>query len=562
MPRDGNGNYTLPLPPVVADTTIESVHENSTNSDLAQALTDSLSRGGSGGMTTQLGVVDGNTADPGLKFISETQSGFYRASAGDVRCTLLAADQWRVTATGFQYWDHGTSMWATPVSQVELSDLDGAVVKIAGAQTITGAKTFNAVLTMGGVKITGLADGVDPQDAVSKAQLDAQDAGNVKLTGNQSIDGIKTFIASSLNMTRAGALTFKLERTDGTPGTAALQVSGSHSRLSLQDTTAQIHDLETGPVDRLNFKYDGVTHSYWDGGDGGWDFISNSLTTTGDLRANHGAFGALATTSAYGELAVREAAGDNANLALLAGAAGAETADFRATAQGSTGDVLLQSLQGELILTSTVDSIQLNAFNTSVARFNPTQVDFNTADIYQNAGIAWADLHLVSTNADPLIGGRLYAENGANDMAMEMSPGPGGAFTFIVGGAARGRFRDNGLLQVVGLAGTGNRAVYSDPTGNLTNVASDARLKESVWTSEYGLSEVLEMNPITYRWKDKSKGEQTELGFIAQDMQKLVPEVVGENADGMLSLDYPKLVAVMAKAIQELTARVEELENG
>jgi hypothetical protein len=43
-------------------------------------------------------------------------------------------------------------------------------------------------------------------------------------------------------------------------------------------------------------------------------------------------------------------------------------------------------------------------------------------------------------------------------------------------------------------------------------------------------------------------------------MQKLVPEVVGENADGMLSLDYPKLVAVMAKAIQELEARVALLE--
>ena len=69
------------------------------------------------------------------------------------------------------------------------------------------------------------------------------------------------------------------------------------------------------------------------------------------------------------------------------------------------------------------------------------------------------------------------------------------------------------------------------------------------------------MLPIIFNWIDTAKlGEQAEIGFGAQDMQKIVPEVVGINGDGTLSLDYSKLTAVLAKAIQELAAKVSALE--
>jgi hypothetical protein len=119
-----------------------------------------------------------------------------------------------------------------------------------------------------------------------------------------------------------------------------------------------------------------------------------------------------------------------------------------------------------------------------------------------------------------------------------------------------------GLLKVVSLAGTGNRAVYSDASGNLTNSSSDENLKTNISNLTYGLSQVLAMRPIFYNWINPVLGDQREIGFVAQEIEKIIPEVVGINSNGMKSLDYPKLVAVMAMAIQELNVKLEAYING
>lgn len=112
------------------------------------------------------------------------------------------------------------------------------------------------------------------------------------------------------------------------------------------------------------------------------------------------------------------------------------------------------------------------------------------------------------------------------------------------------------------LAGTGNRAVYSDASGTLTNTASDERLKTSISPISYGLDEVMRMTPVKFKWKDSTKmGSQKEIGLIAQEIHQIVPEVVGYNNDGMMSLDYPKLIAVLINAIKELKGEIDELSR-
>ena len=53
-------------------------------------------------------------------------------------------------------------------------------------------------------------------------------------------------------------------------------------------------------------------------------------------------------------------------------------------------------------------------------------------------------------------------------------------------------------------------------------------------------------------------GSGKSIGFIAQEMEAIIPEVI--SGDRYKSLDYSKLVAVLVAAIQELTARVQTLE--
>lgn len=79
MPRNGAGVYSLPAGnPVVTLTTISSTWANTTMSDIATALTQSLATTGVTPMTGPLQMVDGSNAAPGLTWASETTSGWYK----------------------------------------------------------------------------------------------------------------------------------------------------------------------------------------------------------------------------------------------------------------------------------------------------------------------------------------------------------------------------------------------------------------------------------------------------------------------------------------------------
>jgi hypothetical protein len=99
---------------------------------------------------------------------------------------------------------------------------------------------------------------------------------------------------------------------------------------------------------------------------------------------------------------------------------------------------------------------------------------------------------------------------------------------------------------------------------------SDRRMKKDVRDLPYGLRAVRELHPVTFKWK--SGADVTEhLGLIAQDVEKVIPNVVahGEKADDTLGLNYAELVPVLINAVQEQQkiidrqeARLDTLERG
>jgi len=74
MPRNVSGTYSLPLPPVVANTVIQSAWANTTTDDIAQGITDSLDRNGRGGMIAPFRLVDGSVLQPAFAFSSESSA--------------------------------------------------------------------------------------------------------------------------------------------------------------------------------------------------------------------------------------------------------------------------------------------------------------------------------------------------------------------------------------------------------------------------------------------------------------------------------------------------------
>ena len=91
---------------------------------------------------------------------------------------------------------------------------------------------------------------------------------------------------------------------------------------------------------------------------------------------------------------------------------------------------------------------------------------------------------------------------------------------------------------------------------------SDRRSKNSIEDISYGLETIMALKPSKYFYNGSDK---VSLGFIAQDVQYLVPEVIDETGMGpnndYLGIKYTELIPILTKAIQELNAKNEVLQQ-
>ena len=90
---------------------------------------------------------------------------------------------------------------------------------------------------------------------------------------------------------------------------------------------------------------------------------------------------------------------------------------------------------------------------------------------------------------------------------------------------------------------------------------SDIRLKQDIEPTDKGLDAVMELNPVSYRFIANAESEKKSYGFIAQEIEKVIPDVVGTRHDGMKVLNYNDLISVLTKAIQEQQIIIEELNQ-
>lgn len=88
---------------------------------------------------------------------------------------------------------------------------------------------------------------------------------------------------------------------------------------------------------------------------------------------------------------------------------------------------------------------------------------------------------------------------------------------------------------------------------------SDARLKEDVADAEPMLDRLLQVQFRRYHWIDRANPDETpEFGVIAQELQPLFPDLIGQRSDGYYTVGYTSFGTIAAKAVQELAARTDE----
>ena len=112
-------------------------------------------------------------------------------------------------------------------------------------------------------------------------------------------------------------------------------------------------------------------------------------------------------------------------------------------------------------------------------------------------------------------------------------------------------------LQVTGqIASTDNITAY---------YSSDISLKDNLLPIENALFKVNQIAGYEFDWNEKSHQIQQDkghdVGLVAQEVEKVLPEVIQIREDGIKAIAYEKVVPLLVQSIKELTKRVEELED-
>lgn len=92
------------------------------------------------------------------------------------------------------------------------------------------------------------------------------------------------------------------------------------------------------------------------------------------------------------------------------------------------------------------------------------------------------------------------------------------------------------------------------------NVVSDRRFKDNIQTQKNALANVMRLRGVTYTWnKEEVKGKK-DIGFVAQEVEEIFPEVVQTNTEGYKTVEYSRLTSVLVEAVKELKGEIDALK--
>lgn len=117
---------------------------------------------------------------------------------------------------------------------------------------------------------------------------------------------------------------------------------------------------------------------------------------------------------------------------------------------------------------------------------------------------------------------------------------------------------------------SGNVKVTGSVTATTVNTTSDIRLKDNISKIDNDVTKniLLQLHPVTYRFKNDSNILFSEedftiahYGLIAQELQKVLPELVHEECNGYLSVNYIELIPLLINALQNQQQQIDELNE-
>lgn len=118
-------------------------------------------------------------------------------------------------------------------------------------------------------------------------------------------------------------------------------------------------------------------------------------------------------------------------------------------------------------------------------------------------------------------------------------------FQLDANGAASLRIRDDNVVEI---------------TGTFFN-NSDIRSKKNIEPLSNVLEKLSNLNGVTYNWKEPGISNKKEIGMIAQEVEKVFPELVTTDTEGYKSVSYVNFTAVLLEAIKEQQQEINQLKQ-
>ncbi|QIX60232.1 tail fiber domain-containing protein [Hymenobacter sp. BT18] len=130
----------------------------------------------------------------------------------------------------------------------------------------------------------------------------------------------------------------------------------------------------------------------------------------------------------------------------------------------------------------------------------------------------------------------------------------------------RTTFQGN-LRDALTLYPSGSAAFYGTVTANGVSLTSDARFKEQVRPLAHALNDVLQLRGVRYQWnalgvQHGGTAGKEQIGLLAQEVEKVFPELVSTDPQGYKSVNYAQLTPVLLEALREQQRQIEELRAG
>jgi hypothetical protein len=323
------------------------------------------------------------------------------------------------------------------------------------------------------------------------------------------------------------------------------------------------------------------------------DLNASSVIDLGDSQAILGIVGGGAATSRSNQLLAAIVASPDINLILLYGWIDSNTAGD-AVFKGSGATTVSRSGNTFTISSTDTDTNTWNANSLNVAGYvaAPGAVANKVWKTDASGNPAWRDdatgdslPQALATTSSPTFANGIFtghiecvSDTGAGGFGLRIkaSVGVDGTYagiTFINAAGTENYGQITGSQGQVGVTASTfrvNGEIVS--TGNITAYyTSDIRLKENIRLIPNALGKLEQIRGVTFDWtaeeiarrggEDSYFVRKHDVGVIAQEVEMVLPEIVGTREDGIKAIQYEKLTALLIESVKELSAKVTSLEQ-